>query len=162
MSENIVKYMLWSFVFMLLVGVIGIVIYLNSTPREDNTHLHELVMGTWVKLPGFCEGKVTNIERMEIISPESMMVDRKPVMISGFTLSETSPVVVNCQTIGQGELYAQTSFLGNRFTRLYIGSVGGYVVLKEVNPRGEFWFKYDQKLQEKLQAMKSFPDFNRI
>ncbi|MBW8183084.1 hypothetical protein [Shewanella nanhaiensis] len=148
--------------FVTLLGVLGCVIYLSLNSRDDSADLQPVVMGLWVKMPGFCEGKVIEVEKMELLTANSLKVDGELIAISGFNLSQTSPLKVQCETLGEGNMYAQTSFLGNRFSRFYIGNIGEYTVLKEVTPGGAFWFKHDQVLEQKLQTMKGAPNISRI
>ncbi|WP_157582253.1 hypothetical protein [Shewanella woodyi] len=162
MVSNRVKYISLSLGLLAFLGVLGSVIYLSLHSRDDNADLEPVVMGLWVKMPGFCQGKVTDVEKMELLTASSLRIGGELITISGFNLSQTSPLKVQCDTLGEGSMYAQTSFLGNRFSRFYIGNIGEYKVLKEVTPGGAFWFKHDQVLVEKLQTMKGAPNINRI
>lgn len=160
--SNKVNYIFLSVGLVAFLGVLGSVLYLSLNSRDDSADLQPVVMGLWVKMPGFCEGKVTEVEKMELLTASSLRIDGQLITISGFNLSQTSPLKVQCETLGEGSMYAQTSFLGNRFSRFYIGNIGEYTVLKEVTPGGAFWFKHDQVLAQKLQTMKGVPNINRI
>ncbi len=153
MSSNLVKLAVTTCTLLAMGSGIGIITYLNSEHSENNEHLLPLVVGSWVKIPGFCEGKTVYLEQMDILNKQSMTKKGETLKIVNFKLTNTSPINLTCKPIGEVELFAQTSFVADKFSRFYVGKVSGYTVMKEVSPTGQLWLKLDTRLQKKLQAM---------
>lgn len=162
MPSRFVKLAAISFTLLAIGCGIGISAYLNSEHSENHDHLIPLVMGSWVKIPGFCEGKTTYLEQIDILNQQSMTMKGETLEIVNFQLSNTSPIKLQCEPIGEVELFAQTSFIADKFSRFYVGKAAGYSVMKEVSPTGELWFKFDRRLQKKLQAMNKINNRARI
>ncbi len=162
MPSSLAKLAITTCTLLAIGSGIGISAYLNSEHSENHDHLLPLVIGSWVKIPGFCEGKTVYRDQMDIVDQRSMMMKGEPQEIVNFQLTTTSPINLTCEPIGEVELFAQTSFIADKFSRFYVGKVSGYTVMKEVSPTGDLWFKLDTRLQKKLQAMNKMNNRARI
>lgn len=162
MPSRLVKLAVTSCTLLAIGCGIGISVYLNSEHSENHEHLLPLVLGSWVRIPGFCEGKTVYVDQMDILNKQSLRVKGETQEIVNFQLTNTSPISLSCEPIGEVELFAQTSFIADKFSRFYVGNVAGYSVMKEVSPTGELWFKLDSRLQKKLQAMNKTNNRARI
>ncbi|MBE7215666.1 hypothetical protein MK852_11890 [Shewanella benthica] len=162
MSSENTKIMFLS-LFILLAGFgVGIGLYVNADKHEQGTNLVPLIIGSWVKIPGVCDGKTHYDELVEILSKESFRVKGEMMSIVNFSISETSPFKINCDAVGEGELFAQTSFMADKYSRFYVGKMGDYTIMKNVAPTGELWFKLDTHFQQKLQAMSDIKNRGRL
>ncbi|WP_299792889.1 hypothetical protein [uncultured Shewanella sp.] len=162
MPSRLVKLAAICFTLLAIGCGIGISAYLNSEQGENHKQLLPLVIGSWVRIPGFCEGKTVYLEQMDIMNKQSLKIKGETLEIVNFQLSNTSPVQLVCDPIGEVELFAQTSFIADKFSRFYVGKAAGFTVMKEVSPAGELWFKLDSRLQKKLQAMNKVNNRARI
>jgi|GEM_PF-5059153 len=153
MPSRLVKLAVTFFSLLVIGSGIGIIVYLNDEHSENHDHLLPLVVGSWAKIPGFCEGKTVYLEQMDILNKQSMIKKGETLDMVSFQLTNTSPITLTCEPIGEVTLSAQTSFIADKFYRYYVGEVSGYTVMKEVSPTGELWLKLDTHLQNKLQAM---------
>ena len=162
MSSENTKIMFLS-LFLLLVGFgVGIGLYVNADKQDQGNKLVPLIIGSWVKIPGVCDGKTRYDELIEILSKESLRVKGEVMNIADFSISETSPIEISCDAVGKGELYVQTSFMADKFSRFYVGKMGDYTIMKNVAPTGELWFKLDTHFQQKLQAMNDIKNRSRL
>ncbi|EDQ02150.1 hypothetical protein KT99_20159 [Shewanella benthica KT99] len=165
MSSEKNKIMLLS-LFLLLVGSgVGIVLYVNTDKPvqvQQDKSLVPLIIGSWVKIPGVCDGKIHYDELIEILSKESLRVKGEMMNIVNFSISRTSPLKISCEAVGEGELFAQTSFMADKYSRFYVGKMGDYTIMKNVAPTGELWFKLDTHFQQKLQAMSDIKNHSRL
>ena len=162
MSSENTKIMFLS-LFILLAGFgVGIGLYVNADKHEQGTNLVPLIIGSWVKIPGVCDGKTHYDELVEILSKEAFRVKGEMMSIVNFSISETSPFKISCDAVGEGELFAQTSFMADKYSRFYVGKMGDYTIMKNVAPTGELWFKLDTHFQQKLQAMSDIKNSRRL
>lgn len=156
------KRIVFGLLLFLLVGGAGLGLYINADNQDPHKVLLPQVLGTWVKIPGVCEGNTHYSEMLEILSKESIKVKGELIDIIDFSISETSAFKIKCNSVGNGKIYAQTSFMAGRFSRYYIGKIGKYTVMKDVAPTGDLWFKLDSQFQQKLQAMNDIKNSRRL
>ncbi|WP_076410176.1 hypothetical protein [Shewanella sp. UCD-KL12] len=162
MSSANTKFVI-GFVLLCLVGAGAAVgFYLNNEKQDPHKTLLPLVLGSWVKIPGICEGNVSYQHQLDILSKELIKIKGEEMSIADFSISETASFKVTCEAVGSGEFFAQTSFIADRFSRFYVGKIGQFTVMKNVAPTGELWFKLDSQFQKKLQAMSDIKNSRRI
>lgn len=160
-NEN-TKITLLSLFVVLVISAAGAGGYYYGEKQDSSEDLIPLVLGSWVKVPGICEGKTHYNEMVEILSTESIKVKGELINIVDFSISTTLPVSINCEAIGKGKADVQTSFMAGRFSRYYVGKIGKYTVMKNVSPSGELWFKLDTHFQQKLQTMSDIQNRRRL
>ena len=162
MSSEYTKILFLSLFFLLAAAGVWIGLYVNADKHEQGKSLVPLIIGSWVKIPGVCDGKTHYDELVEILSKESFRVKGEVMNIVNFSISKTSPLKISCDAVGEGELFAQTSFMADKYSRFYVGKMGDYTIMKNVAPTGELWFKLDTHFQQKLQAMSDIKNSRRL
>ncbi|NRB22684.1 hypothetical protein [Shewanella sp.] len=162
MSSEITKVFLLSLFILLAGSGVGIGLYVNADKHEQGKNLVPLILGSWVKIPGVCDGKTHYDELIEILSKESLRVKGEVIKIADFSISETLPIKISCDAVGKGELFAQTAFMADKYTRFYVGKMGDYTIMKNVAPTADLWFKLDTHFQQKLQAMSNMKNSHRL
>ncbi|MPY22957.1 hypothetical protein [Shewanella sp. YLB-07] len=162
MSSENTKILFLSLFLLLAATGVGIGMYVNAGKHDQDKSLVPLIIGSWVKIPGICEGKTHYDELVEILSKDSLRVKGGVMNIADFSISKTSPIEISCDAVGEGEMFAQTSFMADKFSRFYLGKIGDYTIMKNVSPAGELWFKLDTHFQQKLQAMSDTKNKRRL
>ncbi|BAJ00577.1 hypothetical protein [Shewanella violacea] len=160
-SENTKVFLFSLFLLLAAIGV-GFGLYVNTDKHDPSKSLVPLVIGSWVKIPGICDGKTHYDELVEILSKQSMKVKGKVINIVDFSISKTAPIKISCDAVGDGDMFVQTSFMADKFFRYYLGKIGDYTIMKSVAPRSELWFKLDTHFQQKLQAMSDINNGSRL
>ncbi|AQS37916.1 hypothetical protein Sps_02764 [Shewanella psychrophila] len=162
MSSENTKIMFLGLFFSLAAAGVGVGLYLNADKHYQDKSLVPLIVGSWVNIPGVCDGKTHYDELVEILSEESMRVKGEVMNIADFSISKTSPIKISCDAVGKGEMFVQTSFMADKFSRFYVGKIGDYTIMKNVAPTGGLWFKLDTHFQQKLQAMSDIKKSPRL
>ncbi len=162
MSTANAKIVIGFFTLFIIATGVSIGLYLNAEQRDPHKVLLPLVLGSWVQIPGICEGNTHYQQQIDILSKELIKIKGEEVTIADFSISETSPFKMRCEAIGEGEFFAQTSFISDRFSRYYLGQIGQYMVMKNVAPTGEIWFKLDNQFQQKLLVLNKIKNSSKI